>query len=151
VCLAAEGDAAVPACRRALELGLRAERAAVVNGVLASKLAASDRWDEAASALAEWCRLAPGDPEPRRRLADVLLHGLGRAADAVAELQEAVRLSPDDGPAWGALGIALAAARRYDEATVAFDKAIGLDATFFDIRPAARTVADAARQHKAWP
>jgi hypothetical protein len=47
--------------------------------------------------------------------------------------------------------VALASARRYDEAGQAFDAALGLDAAFLEQRPGARAVAEAARQHKPWP
>lgn len=150
-CVSETGEAGIAACRLALELGLKPERAAVVNGVLATKLAAGQHWEEAATALEEWCRLAPSDPEPRRRLADVLLHGLSRAEDAAARFQEAVQLAPDDAATWGALGVALASARRYAEAIEAFDTALRLDPALFDSRPAARAVAEAARERKAWP
>jgi tetratricopeptide (TPR) repeat protein len=150
-CLAEAGEAGIPACRQALDMGLQPARAAVVNGVLATKLAAGRRWEEAAAALDEWCRLAPADPEPRRRLADVLLFGLGRAGEAVTRLQEATVLEPSDAATWGALGVALASALRYEEAAQAFGTAQGLDAAFFEPRPGARAVADAARQGRAWP
>jgi tetratricopeptide (TPR) repeat protein len=151
LCFSEQGEAGVAACRLALERGLRPERAAVVNGVLASKLAASSRWEEAASAFEAWRRIAPSDPEPLRRLADVLLHGLGRADEAAARLQEAARLAPDDAPTWGALGVALATARRYDEAGAAFDTATSLAPDYFELRPATRAVAEAARRHEGWP
>jgi len=151
LCLAEAGEAGIAACRRALEMGLKPARAAVVNGVLATKLAAAGRWDEAASTLEAWCSLAPADAEPRRRLADVLLYGLGRAEQAASRLQEAVRLAPDDAATQGALGVALASAGRYAEALEAFDAALRLDASFFDLRPAARAVSEAARERKPWP
>ena len=151
LCLAQDGDEGVAHCRLALETGLEPEHASVVNGVLATKLAAAQRWEEAAAALEEWCRLAPADPEPRRRLADVLLFGLGRAEEAANRLQEAVQLTPDDAAGWGALGIALASALRYDEALQAFDAALRLEPAFFDLRPASRAVAEAARERKGWP
>jgi Flp pilus assembly protein TadD len=142
-CLAA-GAAAVPACRRALELGLRPQRAAVVNGILATRLVADGRWDEAAAALEEWCRLAPADP-------DVLLFGLGDPDAAASRLREAAALATPDASLLGALGSALAAAHRYAEATQAFDQAVALEADFFDLRPAAKAVAEAARRQASWP
>jgi Flp pilus assembly protein TadD len=151
LCLAEDGDEGLAHCRLALEGGLKPARAAVVSSVLATRLVAADRWDEASAVLDAWCRLSPADPEPQRRLADVLLFGLGRTDEAVARLQEAARLLPDDAATWGELGTALAAARRYEEARQAFDEALRLDTSFFELRPAARAVADAARQQKSWP
>lgn len=150
-CLAEQSDAAVQTCRGALEMGLRAERAAVLEGVLADRLAADERWEEAAAALEEWCRLAPADPEPRRRLADVLLFGLGRADEAVARLEQATALGPPDASSFGALGVARAAAGRYAEAVEAFDTAARLDPAFFELRPTAQAIAEAARRREAWP
>jgi Flp pilus assembly protein TadD len=69
----------------------------------------------------------------------------------VTRLQEASALVPEDAATWGALGVALASARRYEEAAQAFDAALGLDGAFFEPRPGARAVADAARQHMPWP
>jgi Flp pilus assembly protein TadD len=151
LCLSEQGDEGLAQCRLALEGGLKPERAAVVSAVLATKLAAAERWEDASAVLEAWCRLSPADPEPQRRLAGVLLFGLGRADEAVTHLQEAARLAPDDATTWGDLGIALASARRYDEAQQAFEAALRLDASFFELRPAARAVADAARQQRPWP
>ena len=151
LCLSEPEDAGIAACRRSLEMGLEPARAAVVNGVLATKLAARERWEEAAAALEAWCRLDTADAEPRRRRADVLLFGLGRSEEAAASLEEAAHLAPDDAPTLGALGVALAAAGRYPEAVGAFDAAQRLDEAFLELRPGARAVAEAARQQKPWP
>jgi tetratricopeptide (TPR) repeat protein len=150
-CVSEPDAAGIDACRRALALGVDREHAMVLDGVLAAKLGELGRWDEAAAALEAWCDLAPTDAEPRRRLADVLLFGLGRPEAAVARLQEAVRLAPDDAAIWGALGVALAGAERYPEATEAFDAAERLDPAFFALRPGANAVAKAARARSAWP
>ena len=151
LCLAEPDEAGIAACRRALQLGLGPSRGAVVSGVLATKLAALERWEEAAAVLQAWCGFAPGDAEPRRRLADVLLFGLGRADEAAARLAEAATLAPTDAPTFGAMGVALASTGRYAEAGEAFDAASRLDPAFFETRPGARAVRDAARQQKPWP
>src|SRR5262249_59613623 len=72
-------------------------------------------------------RARPGDAETHWRLGHALLHLVGRPAEAVGPLQEAIRLRPDLVAAHGELGTALALLGRTSEAVAAFEEAVRLD------------------------
>ena len=139
------------ACRRALVLGLPAAQASALRRVLAVKLAGLQRWEEVVEVYREAARAAPGDPEAARRLGSALLHLAGRPAEAMGPLQDAIRLGPGEPLAHAELGVALAALGRATEATAAFDEAARLDPAFFESRPAAQAIYEAARRGEGWP
>ena len=135
-CLDLAGDAGVTACRQALTVALPAARAAALRRVLAVKLAGLRRWEDADAQL---------------RLGHALLHLAGRPAEAVAPLQEAIRLRPDDTAAHVELGTAFAALGRASEAVAAFEEGARLDPGCLESRPAAQATFDAARRGQRWP
>ena len=150
-CVELSGEEAVGACRRALALGLPAGRAAALRRVLAVKLADLQRWDEVIEVYRQGAEASPADPEAWRRLGSALLHLAGRPAEAVAPLQAAIGRRPGDPLAQAELGVALAALGRTTEATAAFDEAARLDPGFFESRPAAQAIYEAARRGEGWP
>jgi tetratricopeptide (TPR) repeat protein len=152
VCFAAPpGEAGLDPCRRALALDLAPARRSVVEGTLASRLAALDRWDEVVEVYREGARRRPEDGLAHLRLGTALLHAGAKPAEAEVELRQAVRLRPEDADAAGQLGLALAAQGRAAEAVAAFDQATRLDPRYLDQRPAARAALDAARRGERWP
>jgi tetratricopeptide (TPR) repeat protein len=150
-CVDLSGEEGVSACRRALALGLPAARASALRRVLAVKLAGLQRWEEVVEVYRAAARAVPADPEAARRLGSALLHLAGRPAEAVGPLQDAIRLGPGDPLAHAELGVALAALGRAKEAAAAFDEAARLDPGFFESRPAAQAIYEAARRGEGWP
>jgi len=150
-CLDLAGEDGVTACQQALTAVLPAARAATLRRVLAVKLAGLRRWDEAVEAYRDAVRARPADAEAQRRLGHALLHLGGRPAEAVRPLQEAIRLRPDDTAAHVELGTALAALGRASEAVAAFEAGARLDPGYFESRPAAQAMFDAARRGQRWP
>jgi Flp pilus assembly protein TadD len=150
-CLDRSGDAAVQACRQALALALPAARAATLRRVLAVELAALKRGDEVVDVYRESARAHPSDPDAQQRLGRALFHLVGRPADAVGPLQEAIRLRPADPAGHSDLGVVLSALGRMDEAVEAFEEAARLDPDHFEGRPAARATFEAARRGQRWP
>jgi Flp pilus assembly protein TadD len=150
-CLAGSDAVAVDACRKALALVRTPERREVLAEVLAQKLAALERWEEASGAFAELVRMRPRDAEAKLGLAAAWLYGMGRAEDALAPLADAADLLPDDPRPWIERGIALAALGRFAEAEAAFEEALRRDPSCLEARPAASEVLDAARRGKTWP
>jgi tetratricopeptide (TPR) repeat protein len=151
LCTRATGEAAVTACRHALELGLPAARQAAIEAALASRLGALDRWDDVVEVYRGAVARRPTDGEARLRLGTALLHMEDRAKEAEPELREAARLLPGDAEARVLLGNALALAGRLPEGVAAFEEALRLDPEVLDHRPAARAVYDAARRGERWP
>ena len=151
LCERLSGEDSVTACRAALRLGIGPARRAPVRELLARHLAALERWDELADLFRDGVRQDPADAAAWQRLGATLLFALGAPAEAVAALQEAVRLAPGDPAARVALGLALAAVRRPAEATAAFDEGLRLDPAALDGLPVARAVLDASRQGRPWP
>jgi tetratricopeptide (TPR) repeat protein len=144
------GDA-VNACRKALASAEAPGRREALARVLALRLAALERWDEAARAFEDLGRLRPTDAEARLGLAASLLHGLGRPEAALAPLDEAAGLLPDDPRPWIEKGLALAALGRHADAVAAFDEALKRDGSCLESRPAAAAVVEAARHGDSWP
>jgi Flp pilus assembly protein TadD len=151
LCERKQGKEGLAACRAALSLGLGPEREGPVRELLARHLVQLERWSELADHYREDVRRRPEDATAWHRLGSTLLFALGDAPEAVAALEEAVRLGPDDGGSRVALAIALDAVGRFAEASAAFDEALHLDPGILDGRPAAQAVREAALRGKSWP
>jgi len=149
-CLGLGDDAAVPQCRQALESPLSPGRRRIVLRVLGQRLAALDRWDEAADVYGRWAELDPEEPEALRRYGEVLLV-VGRVDEAIRVLRESVLWGAADARAHGWLGVALNAAGRHPEAVRAFEDALAIDPTFFAARPGARSAFEASQRGERWP
>lgn len=150
-CLDLPRESAVEACRRALALGLRPARAAVVRRALALKLIALERGREAVEVYREAARAQPDDAEAHLRLGQALLSIVGDADAALAVLQRARELRPDEPRVHGAVGLALSALGQAAEAVSAFEAALRLDPQFFLSRPGARRAYEAAQRGERWP
>ena len=150
-CLERPGEEGVTACQQALALALPAARAATLRRVLAGRLAALKRWDDAVEVYRDDVRARPGDAEAQRRLGSALLYLTGRPADALGPLQESIRLRPNEPAAHAELGVALAELGRADDAVAAFEAAARLDPAYFESRPAAQATFDAVRRGQRWP
>jgi Flp pilus assembly protein TadD len=152
LCLGAtDEDVALRACRRALELGLGTLRAALVQDLLGSKLAALDRWEEAVQALGERVRLRPEDAEAHLRLGTALLHGLDRPSEAVEPLRHGSWLAPGDPRGHAELAYALNQLGDHAGAAAEYEEALRLDPSCLDERPAARLAHEASRRGERWP
>ena len=151
LCERLDEEEGIEACRAALALGLGPERRGPVREVLARHLVDVERWSELAEHYREDVRLAPEDAEAWVRLGTTVLFALNEQAEALAALEEAVRLDPGDATTRCLLAVALHSLARHEEATEAFDEAVRLDPTVFDGRPAARAVREAARRGEPWP
>jgi tetratricopeptide (TPR) repeat protein len=151
LCERLDGEEAIAACRAALALGIGPARRAAVRQLLSLRLATLERWDDLAALLRDSVELDPGDAVAWQRLGGVLLFGLGRPADAVLALEEAVRLAPGEASARVDLAVALASAGRLPDALAAFAEAARLDPAVLESRPATRAVLDAAREGRRWP
>ena len=150
-CASTVGEAAVAACRRALELGQPPGRASRLELTLSTRLGALGRWEEAAAVHRGAIARRPKDAEPHRRLGAVLLHGLGRAAEAEASLREAIRLGSDEARTHGDLALALHAVGRHAEAVAEFEAAVRIDPGYLEARPGSRAAYEAAKAGKPWP
>jgi tetratricopeptide (TPR) repeat protein len=151
LCERKQGEEGLAACRSALALGLGPERRGPVRELLARRLVQLERWSELADHYREDVRRRPEDATAWHRLGSTLLFALDDAPEAVAALQEAVRLGPDDAGSRVALALALDAVGRYAEASAAFDEALHLNPGVLDGRPAAQAVREAALRGKSWP
>jgi tetratricopeptide (TPR) repeat protein len=151
LCERLDEEKGVEACQAALALGLGAERTRAVRMVLARHLVDLERWSELADHYREDVRRAPGDAGAWTRLGSTLLFALNEKAEALAALDEAVRLAPLDASARVLLALARQSLGRYDEATAAFDEALRLDPRALDGRPAAQAAREAARRGEPWP
>jgi tetratricopeptide (TPR) repeat protein len=145
------GEEAVAACRRALELGPPPARASRLELTLAARLGSLGRWEEAAAVHRAAVARRPQDAEARRRLGAVLLHGLGRHAEAEAALREAIRMGAAGARTHGDLAFALLAQGRHADAVAAFDAALRIDPGYLKIRPGSRAAYEAAKAGRPWP
>lgn len=143
--------ASVPACRKALELGLGRLRAALVQDVLAQRLGLLGHWEEAVEALRELVLLSPEDAEAHVRLGSALLHGLDRPAEAVEPLRHACFLAPAQARSHGELAVALNRLAAHVDAVAEFEEALRLEPSYLDERPASRQAYEASRSGKRWP
>jgi tetratricopeptide (TPR) repeat protein len=139
------------ACRQALALGIGPERRGPVRELLARHLVALERWDELAELLRENVRNDPESAAAWLRLGSTLLFALDEPVEALAALEEAVRLAPADAEARLVLGLAAHAAGRPREARASLEEALRLDPAVLDAHPAARAVLEALRRGEPWP
>lgn len=151
LCERLDEEEGIAACRAALALGIGPQRVGPVREILARHLVDLERWAELAEHYRADVRLAPEDAEAWRRLGSTLLFALNQRVEALAAFEEAVRLDPSDAATVCLLGIALHSMGRFEEATEAFGRALQLDPTVLDSRPAARAVREAARRGEPWP
>ena len=150
-CGSTVGETSVAACRRALELGLSPGRAAHVEQLLSARLGGLGRWEEAAEVHRGAIARRPQDAEAHRRLGAVLLHGLGRPAEAETAFRDTLRLGANEARVHGDLALALVAQARYADAVAAFDAARRLDPRYLERRPGSRAAYEAAKAGKPWP
>lgn len=139
------------ACRAALALGIGAARRDAVRQMLARHLVALEKWDDLAEHYREDVRLEPKSADAWERLGRTLLFALDQRAQAIAALEQAVRLAPAAAEPRVTLGLALAAEKRHPEAVAALREALRLDPAVLTGRPAARAVLDAAERGQPWP
>jgi tetratricopeptide (TPR) repeat protein len=151
LCERLHGEEGVAACRAALALGIAPARRSALRQKLASRLVVLEKWDELAELYREDVQLEPKNAEAWERLGRALLFTLDRRADAVAALEQAVRLAPSDAETRLTFGLALATAGRYTEAVAALHEALRLDPDVLAGRPAARAVLEAAERGQPWP
>jgi tetratricopeptide (TPR) repeat protein len=151
LCEKLTGQESLAACRRATTLGLGPERLWPVRQIVARRLASLERWADLAEHLRGDVALRPEDAMVRLRLGSALLFALGRPADALVELAEAVRLAPDSATARGVLAVAQGQSGRPQEAALEFEAALRMDEHLLDHRPAMRAAYEAARIGQAWP
>ncbi len=139
------------ACRAALALGIGPARRGATRRMLARHLVALEKWEELAELYREDVRLEPGNAAAWDRLGRTLLFALDQRAEAIAALEQAVRLAPVDAQPRVTLGVALGAEGRYPEAAAALREALRLDPAVLGGRPAARAVLEAAERGQPWP
>ena len=151
LCEKLTGEESLAACHHALDLGLGAERLGPVRQIVARRLASLGRWEDLASHFRVDAVLQPLDGEVRLRLGSTLLFALGRPEEAVGELTEAVRLTPDSALAWAALASAQGASGHPKDAAEGFAAALRLDEHLLDDRPAMRAAFEAAQRGEPWP
>lgn len=89
---------------------------------------------EAVKAFEQAAKLDPNDPLPRYNLGRSYItisamagHSPSESANAIAPLEEAVRLKPDLVGAWAFLGLAYEGTEKYDSATVAYSQLVRLE------------------------
>ena len=150
-CFEELGEKGVDACRKALALGAAPQRTPLILRSLARKLEGLGRWEEAALAYADLAALQPTDPDAQLRHGLALLYIRGRPEEALAPLETASRLHPDDTRSRLARGAALNALGRFGESAAAFEDALALDASCLDAQPASRLVHEASLERRVWP
>ena len=150
-CLTLPAKQAVARCREALAGEHAPARKILLLRMLGSQLASLARWEEAARVYGTWVELEPEQPEALRRYGEALLVGTEQVHEAAAVLRDSVARARGDARAHGWLGVALNILGRHAEAVRAFEDALGLDATYFSSRPAAREVFEAAQRGERWP
>ncbi len=150
-CEEVSGEEGLAACRQAIVLGLAPPRLEAVRELLARRLVSLERWEELVEHYREGVALHPDRAGAHYRLGCALLFAVDRPGEAIVPLREAARLAPEDAATRLALGIALSALGREQEATAAFEAALKLDPGLLEGRPAARAVLEAVRKAEPWP
>jgi tetratricopeptide (TPR) repeat protein len=97
----------------------------------ARALSGADRADEAEEILRAMVRDFPDDSHPRHELY-VLYKHMGRDAEAMPEIEEAVRLDPDNANLQLKLGVECGLVMRIEDAERAFRKAVSIEPTMVD-------------------
>ena len=151
LCERLDEEAGIAACRAALAAGIGPERRTAVRELLANHLVDLEWWTELGEHYREDVRLDPEDAEAWFRLGSTLLFALDDRAEALAALEEAARLDPEDGMSRSVQAIALHVLGRFEEATAAFNEAERLDPEVLEGRPAARAMRAASRRGEPWP
>jgi tetratricopeptide (TPR) repeat protein len=143
-------EGAADACQKALGLGLAERRAGAIRQILAQRLVTLENWEALLELFSAEVAERP-TASAHRRLGALLLHALGRPADALPHLLEATVLDPADALAHLDLGLCLAQIGRHSEAEATFAEAEGLDHTVFDLRPGSAATREASRGLLVWP
>ena len=151
LCERLDEEAGIAACRAALTAGIGPKRQKAVRELLANHLVDLERWVELGEHYRGDLHLDPEDAEAWFRLGSTLLFALDERIEALAALQEAARLDPQNGLTRSVLAIALHVLGRFEEATSQFDQAEQLDPKVFEGRPAALAMRAASRRGKPWP
>jgi len=112
---------------RALKLG--AEQPEALYFVARLNLLPGGDEERAAEALDRAAKLLPGDESPALKAKVLTLRAAAAEDDAktLADLNEAVRLAPDDATAWRARGLHYAGLNEHEKALADLDKALELD------------------------
>jgi len=112
---------------RALKLGAEQPEALYFVGRL-NLLPGGDA-KRAAEAIRQAAKLLPGDEKPALKAQVLMLLAAVEEDDAkkLADLNEAVRLAPDDATVWRARGLHYAAVNEHEKALADLDKALELD------------------------
>ena len=126
---AGQHEEAVDALRRSLRIVPGPRDAGSVRLMLAEALQRVGRLDEAAAELEALSALAPADPAPLARLAD-LRSRQGRSDEADAILRRVRELAPDDPMMLQSVADTLRAERRYEEAIAAYDRLLARSPDF---------------------
>jgi tetratricopeptide (TPR) repeat protein len=150
-CEVVSGEEGLAACRSALALGLAPARVGPVRELLARRLVAAQRWEEAAAHFAEDVALHPESAVARFRLGSTLLFALGRVEESLDPLGEAARIDSASADRQIAYALALSAAGRPQDALAAFEEALRRDPEALAGRPAAAAIQEAARRGESWP
>jgi tetratricopeptide (TPR) repeat protein len=151
LCERLDEEAGIAACRAALAAGIGPGRRTAVREILANHLVDLERWTELGEHYREDIRLDPEDADAWFRLGSTLLFALDDRAEALAALEEAARLDPENGVTRSVKAIALHVLGRHEEATAAFDAAAHLDPGVLEGRPAAQAMRAASRRGEPWP
>jgi predicted O-linked N-acetylglucosamine transferase (SPINDLY family) len=116
-------DAAVTACRRAIEIDPQSANAYRALGVSAQ---AAGLYQESLAAFAQLVTIQPQSPEAHYQLA-IAHRYVGQLDQCISELQRVIELKPDSAPAYGALGPAYYKQGRIHQAIESFRKALAIN------------------------
>jgi cytochrome c-type biogenesis protein CcmH/NrfG len=123
----------------------------VLRQALAVKLTNLVRLQEAAEVYRESARLLPNDAAVQLRFGSAMLYFAADPAASEEPLHRALLLDPQNATAHATLAMALFALGRFQDAGAAFDEALRLDPSYFEGRPGARQVYEAAGRGESWP
>jgi thiol-disulfide isomerase/thioredoxin len=139
----AEGELLVATANAARDAAKSDAQKVDALGMLARGYGAENRWAEAAQAERDALALAPDQP----KLVDGLARAYYRLHDYDAMSAQALRytqLAPDDGDGWSSLGLAYQRARRFSDASTAYEKSLALLQAAAAKDPAQAALADVA-------